>query len=78
MLWKTDDSGYGKRRPRFTAWKAIGILFEGDRVELEFSLVYKLIEFVEGYVTWCILRLDQLRLRGNGRYNFCDNCKGNR
>ena len=32
---------YGKRGPRFTAWKAVARLTKGDRGELEFSSVYR-------------------------------------
>ena len=41
VLWKTDRVDYGKRGPRFTAWKAVAKLMESNRGELEFSSVYK-------------------------------------
>ena len=36
-----DHVDYGKRGPRFIAWKAVAKLMESNRSELEFSLVYK-------------------------------------
>jgi len=43
VLWQTDHSDYGKRGLIFSAWKAMGTIFEGNRVELEFSQVCKFI-----------------------------------
>jgi len=38
ILWKTDHVHYGKRGPRYTAWKAVARLMESDRGELEFLI----------------------------------------
>ena len=31
VLWKTDYKDYGKRGPRYTAWKAVAEAFGNDR-----------------------------------------------
>jgi len=42
VLWKTDHADYGKRGPRFTAWKSVARQMESDRGELEFLSEYKI------------------------------------
>ena len=49
VVWKTDHVDYGKRGPRFTAWKTIARLMESDRGELEFSSVGPYIKVAECY-----------------------------